>query len=446
MVWPTASDTAAPKPLNARALAARAIARVMAGDSLDDAIATARRQIAERDMPLIKSIAYGVLREHMQLKALAAQMLQKPMDREPEIMALIEVGLYQLRRMRIPPHAAVADTVEAVTQLDRPNLSGLVNALLRRYQREREALEAALPDDAPTRYSAPPWLVDMLRQDWPDHWESVLAAANEQAPLVLRVNRRKLDRDAYATKLRAAGLPAQIIDAAPDALVLESAVPVDQLPGFADGEVSVQDASAQLMTGLLDLHDGQRLLDACAAPGGKTTHALECADLDVLALDIAKARLPRIHENLQRLGLQAEVRVSDAGRPNTWWDGKPFDRILVDAPCSSTGVIRRHPDIRWLRRPEDIQRMADRQLRLLSALWPLLTPGGVMVYATCSVLAAEGEDVAKRFLMSQPDAKHDAIAQVGWGEARRHGRRIAPGGGFDGFYYVRFRKPARREV
>ena len=443
MVWPT--STSAAKPLNARALAARAIARVFAGDSLDDAIAAARRQIAERDLPLIKSMAYGVLREHVQLKGLAAQMLTKSMDREPEIMALIEVGLYQLRRMRIPPHAAVADTVEAVTALERPNLVGLVNALLRRYQRERDALEAALPQDAETRYSAPAWLVDSLRQDWPDRWEAILAANNEQAPLVLRVNRRKLGRDEYLQKLRAAGLSAQTVDAAPDALVLDSAVPVEQLPGFAEGEVSVQDASAQLMTGLLELRDGQRLLDACAAPGGKTTHALECAQLDVLALDIAKARLPRVHENLQRLGLQAQVRIADAGRPNTWWDGQPFDRILVDAPCSGTGVIRRHPDIRWLRRPDDIPRMADRQLRLLTSLWPLLAPGGIMVYASCSVLAAEGEDVAKRFLMSQPDAKHDLITATHWGEPRRHGRRIAPGGGFDGFYYVRFAKPQKRE-
>ncbi|WP_428310921.1 16S rRNA (cytosine(967)-C(5))-methyltransferase RsmB [Hydrocarboniphaga sp.] len=444
MVWPTASTTQA-KPLNARALAARAVARVLAGDSLDDAIATARRQIAERDLPLIKSMAYGVLREHAQLRALAAQMLTKSMDREPEIMALIEVGLYQLRRMRIPPHAAVADTVEAVSALERPNLVGLVNALLRRYQRERETLEAALPQDAETTYSAPAWLVEGVRKDWPDSWETILASSNEQAPLVLRVNRRKLTRDAYLDKLRADGLPAQIVDAAPDALILESAVPVDQLPGFAEGEVSVQDASAQLMTELLDLRDGQRLLDACAAPGGKTTHALEHAQIEVLALDIAKARLPRVHENLQRLGLSAEVRIADAGRPNTWWDERAFDRILVDAPCSGTGVIRRHPDIRWLRRPDDIQRMADRQLRLLSALWPLLAPGGIMVYATCSVLAAEGEDVAKRFLMSQPDAKHSPI-DASWGEARRHGRRIAPGGGFDGFYYARFTKPPKRDT
>lgn len=428
---------------NPRALAARAVAQVLAGASLDDALLAARRQAAERDLPLIKSIAYGVLREHAQLLAFANRLLERPLDREPEIQALIEVGFYQLRRMRIPPHAAVADTVAAVEALDRPRMSGLVNALLRRFQRERETLEAGLPADAATRHSFPGWLVQRIQADWGAQAERVFEQSNAQAPLVLRVNRRRVSREAYLDQLHAAGLAAVAVDHLPEAIALESAVAVERLPGFGEGLVSVQDASAQLMGHLLDLQDGQRLLDACAAPGGKTGHALELADLQATALDIDRDRLHRVHENLRRLGLEASVRAADASKPSAWWDGVPFDRILVDAPCSGTGVIRRHPDIRWLRREDDFARFANRQLRLLTALWPLLAPGGVLVYATCSIVQAEGEDVVRQFLLRIPDAKHEAI-DASWGEARRVGRRIAPEGAFDGFYYARLRKPVRR--
>lgn len=431
--------------MNSRALAARAVAQVLAGASLDDALAAARRHCGERDLPLIKSMAYGVLREHAQLLALSNSLLQRPLENEPEISALLEVGFYQLRRMRIPPHAAVADTVAAVAALDRPRMSGLVNALLRRYQRERETLEAALPKDAATTHSFPQWIVDRIRDDWGDAAEAVLAASNEQAPLVLRVNRRRIDRASYLAKLQAAGLAAQAIEALPEAIALESAVPVEKLPGFAEGEVSVQDASAQLMGQLLDLEDGQRLLDACAAPGGKTSHALELANVQVTALDIDRDRLHRVHDNLRRLGLNAaEIKAADATKPSLWWDEQPFDRILIDAPCSGSGVIRRHPDIRWLRRPDDIARFADRQKNLLTALWPLLAPGGVLVYATCSIFKGEGEDVVKQFLVRIPDAKQEVIDTSAWGEPRRLGRRIAPNGPFDGFYYAKLVKPKRR--
>lgn len=428
---------------NSRALAARAVARVFGGSSLDDAIAEARRQAAPRDLPLIRSMAYGVLREHGQLLALANAMLARPLHEEPELLALIEVGLYQLRRMRIPAHAAVADTVAAATVLDRPHHAGLVNALLRRYQREREALEAALPGDAPTRFNHPAWLIDAIRADWPADWQRVLEAANEHPPLSLRVNRRRISREAYLDRLRAAGLAARAVAECADAVVLDSAVPVESLPGFDAGEVAVQDVSAQLMADLLRLEDGLRLLDACAAPGGKTSHALERASLDVLALDIDARRLGRVHDNLRRLGHSATVRAADAGLPRDWWDGRPFDRILLDAPCSGTGVIRRHPDIRWLRRADDIERLARTQLYLLRTLWGLLAPGGVLVYASCSVLSAEGEQVARRFLMEEPQAKHDPI-EADWGERLKLGRRIAPGGVFDGFYYVRLVKPPRK--
>ncbi len=427
-------------PGKLRAVAANAIARVLGGSSLDDVLATARGQVSERDLPLLKSMAYGVLREHAQLAALARSMMQRALEGEPAVMALIELGLYQLRRMRIPPHAAVADTVAAATALDRARHAGLVNALLRRYQREREALEAALPQDAATVHSMPGWLVRQITADWGDDATAVLQAGNEQAPLVLRVNRRQLSRQAWLDKLRESGLSGAAVADTDDAVVLDQAVPVDRLPGFDQGEVSVQDASAQLVAGLLQLADGQRLLDACAAPGGKTVHALEHAAVDMLALDVDGERLHRVQQNLDRAGLAASLLAVDAAHTRRWWDGRPFDRILLDAPCSGTGVIRRHPDIRWLRRPDDIARMAQAQLSLLLALWPTLAPGGRLVYATCSVLSAEGEEVAKQFLTRAPSAKHQKI-EASWGEARRLGRRIAPGGAFDGFYFACFSKP-----
>lgn len=427
-----------------RAVAARSIARVLAGSSLDDVLAQARNQVAERDQPLLQNMAYGVLREHSQLAALAASMMQRSLENEPEVMALIELGLYQLRRMRIPPHAAVADTVSAATVLDRARHAGLINALLRRYQREREVLEAALPATAVIRHSMPGWLVKKISADWGNAAEAVLQAGNEQAPLVLRVNGRKLSRESWLEQASQAGLSAEAVTDSEDAVVLDQAVPVDRLPGFDRGEVSVQDASAQLVADLLQLSDGQRVLDACAAPGGKTVHMLERADVEVLALDVDDERLRRVQQNLDRAGLQAELRAVDAAHTRRWWDGEFFDRILLDAPCSGTGVIRRHPDIRWLRRPEDIARMAEAQLSLLLALWPTLAPGGLLVYATCSVLSAEGEDVAKQFITRAPSAKHLPI-DAAWGEARRLGRRIAPGGAFDGFYFACFTKPAKRE-
>ncbi len=429
---------------NVRAEAARTIARVMAGRSLDDALAVSRAQIeSPKDQALLQAIAYGVLRDHSALGELVDAMMQKPLQNEPELQSLLLVGLFQLRSMRIAAHAAVAETVDAAGMLGHERLRGLVNALLRRYTREQDTLEKGISRKPVILHSHPEWLVSAINKDWPKHWVSVLANGNVHAPMTLRVNRRRGTRDEYLATLAAAGIKASAVPEAADAVVLEEPMAVEALPGFLAGEVSVQDASAQLAVDLLDVQPGQRVLDACAAPGGKTAHLLERCDVEVLALDSEPRRLPRVQDNLDRLGLAAELKAADAGLPGTWWDHRPFDRILIDAPCSGTGVIRRHPDIKWLRREEDITRMSHAQSRLLDNLWPLLAPGGVMLYAVCSVLMAEGEDVMRRFLTTHLDAKRSPI-EAEWGEPLKIGRRIAPGGWFDGFYYARLIKAELR--
>lgn len=423
-----------------RVAAARAVAAVLAGASLDDALAAEDPELTGADRGLLRALAYGVLREHTLLAALAAQMIAKPLTTAPDVAALIEVGLFQLRTMRVSPHAAVSETVAACEVLGKSGHRGLVNAVLRRYGRERDALEAALPKDEVTRWSYPRWLVDAIRRDWAEATESVLAAGNEPGPMTLRVNRRRGSVDDYAEVLRQAGIESRRVDGVADALVVDRGVGIERLPGFAQGLVSVQDASAQLAADVIDAKAGMRILDACAAPGGKAAHVLERADVEVVALDRDAQRLARVTQTLARLELAAQTYAYDAALFADRWSGAPFDRILLDAPCSGTGVIRRHPDIKWLRRETDVAAMAAEQLRLLEGLWPLLAPGGVLVYATCSVLTVEGEGVIKQFLLRHADARHEPI-EASWGEARRFGRRIAPGGDFDGFYYAKLKKP-----
>lgn len=418
-----------------RARAARAVAAVLAGRSLDDALPRAERGLADtRDSALVQALAFGVLRDYRLLSALALSMLSKPLT-QPEVLALVLVGLFQLRSMRVAEHAAIAETVEAVAELGAEHLRGLVNALLRRYQREHTALEAALGDDPGLIHSHPEWLVVALRSDWPERWQALLAANQNPGPMVLRVNRRRARRENWLADAAVAGLQAEAVAGLDDAVVLDSAVPVERLPGFAAGQVSVQDGSAQWAVELLDVADGQTVLDACAAPGGKTAHILERADVRLLALDSEPARLHKLSETLIRLGLSATVQVQDANRLADRWNGPAFDRILIDAPCSGTGVIRRHPDIKWLRRPDDAERLAVSQAALLDHLWPLLAPGGRLVYATCSTLAVEGEQVVKGFLLAHAEAKALRF-EIPQAETRRVGVRLAPGGAFDGFYFA----------
>ena len=423
-----------------RAAAARVVARVQRERvDADDALEVASPSVAERDRSLLGALVFGALRWHHRLEWQCAQLLTRPLKAgELELGALLRIGLLQLQELRIPEHAAVSATVDAAALVGAHAATPLVNAVLRRFQRERAALDAALADDLEARLSHPAWLVERLRHDWPDDWRRICEQNNLPAPMWLRVNERRTARVDYLARLRVAGLGARASAEVATAIVLDEPQAVEALPGFAAGEVSVQDVAAQLAAGFLALAPGQRVLDACAAPGGKTGHILEsCPGLaEVWALDRDPGRLDKVRANLDRLGLSATLVAGDATRPADWWDGRPFDRILLDAPCSAVGVIRRHPDIKLLRRPEDVARAVALQADLLRALWPLLAPGGRLVYATCSVLKAEND--------AQIAAFRDAIDGAGEpGTEQLGGCQTLPGDADgDGFYYACLQKPA----
>ena len=438
-----------------RAAAGRVVHAVRVdGRSLTDALQDATTAFDERDSALLQALCFGTLRLLPRLEALTTLLLTRPLQRGDRILqALIAVGLYQLTSTRIPPHAAVAATVAAARSLDRPRAAGLINATLRRFQREGPALLARVDDDPAARWLFPDWLLTRLRQSWPEQWQSIVDASNEQAPMTLRVNRRRVDTRAYAELLAGSGLSARPLAGFADALTLDRPLPARALPGFADGLVSVQDASAQLAAVLLDARPGERVLDACAAPGGKTAHILErslAADgdaeatpdvtPDVTAVDIDPARLATLQSTLDRLGLHARLFTADARHADLDWPGVPYHCILLDAPCSATGVIRRHPDIKWLRRDSDIATLQQTQAEMLEALWPLLLPGGRLLYATCSVLPDENDAQVRRFLTAHDDASERPIAAT-WGLPRHPGRQLLPAqGGGDGFYYALLEK------
>lgn len=428
-----------------RACAARAVAAVLgAGATLDAALgAPDLQQLTPADRSQARALAYGALRWHHRHRRLLALLLDRPLPgRDRLLEALLSVGLFQLLDERQPDYAAVSATVAATRLLGRPRLAGVVNASLRRLQRERAQLLAEALADEQARSSHPAWLIARLRRDWPGDWPRILEAAQQSPPLWLRVNQARLAPEAGLARLREAGIEA-VPGPVPGALRLARALPVADIPGFAAGEFSVQDAASQLAAPLLGASPGMRVLDACAAPGGKACHVLEQAggDLDLLALDADDARLERVRENLARLALPATSLRADATTPAAWWDGQPFDRILLDAPCSGTGVIRRHPDIKILRRETDIGPMARRQRQLLEALWPLLRPGGRLLYATCSILHEENDDVVAGFLADHTDAaaaEPPAGTLPGWLRCTRDaGWQALPGeADTDGLYYA----------
>ncbi len=425
-----------------RATAARVLARVMEGRSLSDLLPEARRGLISRDQALLAELVQGTCRWFHRLDFLADMLLERPFKaRDRELQALLLVGLYQLTFTRIPPHAAVNETAQATRRLHRRWAAGLVNAVLRRFQRERARLEEAALREPTARYSQPAWFIEAMQRSWPDQADAILSGLLERPPFILRVDLQRTTREEQAARLARVGIACRPVQGVPSALRLDRAVPVSRLPGFDQGLVSVQDAGAQLAAPLLDLRPGMRVLDACAAPGGKTGHLLEQApDLSLVAVDADPVRLERVEENLARLGRSAELWVGDAANPAPPWGGRRYHRILADVPCTATGVMRRHPDIRLLRRPQDLSELVERQRRILDALWRLLLPGGKLLYATCSLLPEENEAQVSAFLARQQDAR--ALPLVGPpGLATGHGLQLLPlTRETDGFYYALLEK------
>ena len=416
---------------NTRAIAARAVHGVavrhrpleeaILSDSLDDA-----------DRALVSELAYGTVRHYFSLRMEISAHLTAPLKpRDRIIESLLLVGAYQIRHTRIPAYAAVSESVAAVGELGRPWAKRLVNAVLR-------AIASKAPQSSDTARDNPPWLVEHVQQDYPDTWQRLLAVAGERAPMSLRVNRRRGTREAYAERLNAQGVRASA-GLGPDSLRLDAPVPVAQLPDFEQGRVSVQDEGAQLAVELVG--DARRFLDACAAPGGKAFHRLERYPATRLtALDIDADRCARMRSECRRLDIDPGIVVGGDALEHSWWDGEAFDAILIDAPCSGTGTLRRHPDIRLLKRAEDLPAFHSVQSRLLANLWPLLAPGGTMIYCTCSILGLENDSVIEKLVAGTPDAEPKPI-ETSWGIATVFGRQLVPvSGGPDGFYYARVDK------
>ena len=430
---------------SARSLAAHAVARVLReGVTLDAALKDALAAADARLQPAVRSLSYGAVRGYFRHEAILGKLLSSPLrSLDPLVRALLSVALFELEDERTPEYAVVDAAVRCAKATDATRAAGLINALLRRYLRERKALDAETARKPATRHAAPIWLADRFRADWPVRWTQLLAASDSQAPMWLRVNRRLCNTEEYLETLRSAGIGARAEPRVPQAIVLESPCDVHDLPGFAAGVVSVQDLGAQCVAFPLDLAADQRVLDACAAPGGKTALIAERQpDLKKLvAVDIDPKRLQRVRENLSRGNLRAEVMAGDAANPEPWWDGSLFDRILLDAPCSALGVIRRHPDIRLRKSPSDIDKLPALQVKLLRAVWNLLAPGGRLVYATCTLTRSENRGVIAEFLDSTPRASTiPSDTWEGWpgfGEADEFGRQILAGeAGADGFYYA----------
>jgi len=430
---------------NARVRATRLFNEVLGGrGSLSDRMLAARDGLAGRDAAFLQALVFGALRHGPRLQWWLGQLLDKPLRRRDEAVgAVIMLGLYQLAYTRVPSHAAVSESVETARAMGFPRAAGLVNALLRRFEREKTAFIEASERNEPARWMHPAWLIEAFRKDWPDHWQDLLTAGNDSPPMVLRVNRRRRSRDEVLSALAEAGIAARPGKDSETAIWLSEPLPVERLPGFEAGDISVQDESAQLVADLLSPQPGHRVLDACAAPGGKTAHLLESSEdlSELVALDVDGARLRRVDENLVRLGLQATVQVGDASQPDFWWDGRPFDRILLDVPCSGSGVIRRHPDIKSLRRETDLVALTRTQSAILEAAWGMLAPGGQLLYTTCSLLREENQARIEAFLRRHPEARPHALDLPGGQAAGPGVQRLPAAEAGDGFFYASVVKP-----
>lgn len=415
--------------------------------SLDAALANYLPKLEEpRDRALAQRLAYSTLRWLGATEYFSRKLLKRPLkSKDRDIHLLIQLGLVQLWREEIPAHAAVHETAAAARGLGKPWAVSLINGVLRNFQRQRESLESGL-NDSPAKWSTPDWLIKRLQADWPLHWQAILSANHQQAPLWLRVNLGKQSRQDYLSQLQTQGIEATAGNWSKAAVRLGQACPVSQLPGFDQGAASVQDAAAQLAAEILNPQPGDRVLDACAAPGSKTCHLLELEPgiAELTALDSSSKRLERLSENLKRLELQCKIVTGDATNADTWWDKQSFDRILLDAPCSSLGVIRRHPDINWRRESADIETAQALQLKILGSCWDLLKPGGHLLYATCSILPAENQAVIQTWLDTVTDASTIPLSDS-WGLEAGPGRQLLPGQNdngddSDGFFYCLLEK------
>ncbi|CAM4405040.1 MULTISPECIES: 16S rRNA (cytosine(967)-C(5))-methyltransferase RsmB [Lelliottia] len=426
------------KKQNLRSMAAQAIEKVVEqGQSLSNILPPLQQKVSDKDKALLQELCFGVLRTLSQQEWLINKLMSRPMTgKQRTIHYLIMVGFYQLLHTRIPPHAALAETVEGAVAIKRPQLKGLINGVLRQFQRQQEELVAEF-SQSDQRFLHPDWLLKRLKKSYPQQWEAIVEANNQRPPMWLRVNRIHHTRDEWLALLEQAEMNGFTHDAYPDAVRLASPAPVHVLPGFEQGWITVQDASAQGCITYLAPQNGERILDLCAAPGGKTTHILETApQASVLAVDVDEQRLSRVYDNLKRLGLKAQVKQGDGRTPAEWCGDEQFDRILLDAPCSATGVIRRHPDIKWLRRDRDINELAQLQSEILDAVWPHLKSGGTLVYATCSVLPEENTQQIAGFLKRTPDATLHMTGTVD-----NPGIQNLPGAEEgDGFFYAKLIK------
>ncbi|SEI12196.1 16S rRNA (cytosine967-C5)-methyltransferase [Rheinheimera pacifica] len=433
---------------NVRVLAARSCFDVVdQGMSLSEVLPKAQALLDNPlDKALLQEICFGVMRYLPQLEAVCGQLMSKPLIKQLRpLQFLLYVGIYQLKFMRIPDHAAISETVDAARELKGQSLTKLINGVLRNVQRQPELFNFATAPAA-VQLNHPGWLITALQQAYPQQWQQILDANQQKAPLWLRVNISKINPTDYAAALTRQGIEyTRPVAGLPAAIKLAQAQDVTSLPGYAEGWFSVQDAAAQYAASLLDVNSSQHILDACCAPGGKTCHILELApEAELTALDKETKRLLRVHENLARLGLNANVIAADAAEPDSWWQGKLFDRILLDVPCSATGVIRRHPDIRWLRKKADIAVLAELQQRILRQCWSLLAPGGTLLYATCSVLPAENSEQIEQFLQQHSDAKLDRLPQQHANQ--QYGWQLLPGEqDMDGFFYARLKKMTNNE-
>ena len=423
---------------NTRAIAAMIITAVTDDHvNLDNAFDKNLSDTENDNHPFIKALCFGVLREYPKLQFILSKLIDKPIRKKEKLVEnLILAGLYECMHMQTPEHACVSETVQAAVVLKKQWAKGLVNAVLRNALRKTNELQTAIEKNEIARYAHPQWLIEYIRRDWPTQFDSILIANNQQGPLSLRVNQQQVSREQFLKILSENNIPARIIEDTKHGVMCDDARDITTIPGYTQGYFSVQDAAAQLAAEILLPLQGERILDACAAPGGKTTHLLEVQpDIQLYALDNSAKRLMRVEQNLQRLKLSATLIEGDAGKPDQWWDGDQFDRILLDAPCSATGVIRRHPDIKLLRQKEDVRQLAKTQQEILSALWPLLKPGGMLLYATCSILKEENEQQIQRLITEQHNA-HPETFTAEWGIDARYGRQILPGqNNMDGFFY-----------